>query len=118
MPTYFGHASLIICASASQVEFYLQQPACAADLLVHLAFDQAAKLSDQTCAFCSKGCESLVLICEISAGSGVTGKLGVAGCCGADFGHANTRPAAAQGLDRGKPTSLTPAKLLSTLQPP
>ncbi|MFN3731285.1 hypothetical protein [Comamonas testosteroni] len=41
--------------------------------------DQAAKVSNQACALCSNGCESLVLICEISAGSGVTGKLGVAG---------------------------------------
>ena len=73
VPTYFGHASLIIRASASQVEFYLQRPACAADLLAHLAFDQAAKLSNQTCALCGKGCESLVLICEISTDSGVTG---------------------------------------------
>ena len=42
-------------------------------------FDQTAKFTNQLCALCSKGCESLVLICEISAGSGVTGKLGVAG---------------------------------------
>ncbi|RDI10967.1 hypothetical protein DFO48_105483 [Comamonas sp. AG1104] len=41
--------------------------------------DQATKLSNQARAFCSKGRESLVLICEISAGSGVIGKLGVAG---------------------------------------
>ena len=46
--------------------------------------DQAAKLDNHTCALCSKGRESLVLICEISAGSGVTGKLGVAGGRGAD----------------------------------
>ncbi len=42
-------------------------------------FDQVAKVSNQTCTVCSKGKESLVLICEISAGSGVTSKLGVAG---------------------------------------
>ena len=46
--------------------------------------DQAASLANQSCALCSKGCESLVLICEISAGSGVTGKLGVAGRGAAD----------------------------------
>lgn len=42
-------------------------------------FDQAAKVSNQARALCSKGCESLVLICKTSAGSGVTGKLGVTG---------------------------------------
>ena len=47
-------------------------------------FDQVAKLSNQARAFRSKSCESLVLICEISAGSGVTGKLGVAGRGAAD----------------------------------
>ncbi|BDB69145.1 hypothetical protein Cthiooxydans_15570 [Comamonas thiooxydans] len=48
------------------------------------AFDQSDKLPNHARAFASKGCESLVLICEISAGSGVTGKLGVAGGCAAD----------------------------------
>lgn len=43
-------------------------------------FDQTAKLANHLCALCNKGCESLVLICEISAGSGVTGSLGIAGC--------------------------------------
>jgi hypothetical protein len=43
------------------------------------AFDQSDKLANHARAFASKGGESLVLICEISAGSGVTGKLGVAG---------------------------------------
>jgi hypothetical protein len=41
--------------------------------------DQVSKLTNQFCAFASKGCESPVLICEISAGSDVTGKLGVVG---------------------------------------
>ncbi|MBL5979653.1 hypothetical protein JAO85_20455 [Comamonas sp. NyZ500] len=43
------------------------------------ALDQTDKLANHARASCSTGCESLVLICEISAGSGVTGKLGVAG---------------------------------------
>ena len=43
------------------------------------SFDQSDKLTNHARAFCSKGCDSLVLICEISAGSGVTGKLGVTG---------------------------------------
>ncbi|MDH1472955.1 hypothetical protein N5F13_00470 [Comamonas thiooxydans] len=42
-------------------------------------FDQSDKLANHARAFASKGCESLVLICEISAGSGVTGKLGAPG---------------------------------------
>ena len=42
-------------------------------------FDQADKLSNHSRARCSTGSELLVSICEISAGSGVTGKLGVAG---------------------------------------
>ena len=46
------------------------------------ALDQSDKLANHARAFDSKGCESLVLICEISACSGVTGKLGVAGCPG------------------------------------
>ena len=48
------------------------------------ALDQCDKLANHARAFASKGGESLVLICEISAGSGVTGKLGVAGGSGAD----------------------------------
>ncbi|WP_155293313.1 hypothetical protein [Comamonas testosteroni] len=48
------------------------------------AFDQSDKLANHARAFASKGCESLVLICEISAGSGVTGKLGVTGGGGSD----------------------------------
>ncbi|KWT64779.1 hypothetical protein APV28_5014 [Comamonas testosteroni] len=54
---------------------------------VHLgisALDQFDKLANHACAFCNEGCESLVLICEISAGNGVTGKLGVAGSRSAD----------------------------------
>lgn len=47
-----------------------------------LALDQSDKLANHARAFDSKGCESLVLICEISAGSGVTGKLGVTACPG------------------------------------
>lgn len=47
-------------------------------------FDQANKFPNHSRAFSSKGCESLVLICEISRGSGVTGKLGVAGGRSAD----------------------------------
>ena len=43
------------------------------------ALDQCDKLANHARAFASKGCESLVLICEISAGSGVTCNLGVAG---------------------------------------
>jgi len=46
-------------------------------------FDQSAKLSNHFCAFCSKGSESLVLICEISAGSCVAGSLGMLGGGGA-----------------------------------
>lgn len=45
--------------------------------------DQVAKLSNHARALYSKGCESLVLICEISAGSGVTGSLGMLGGGGA-----------------------------------
>ena len=48
------------------------------------ALDQSDKLANHARAFASKGCESLVLICEISAGSGITGKLGVTGCGTAD----------------------------------
>ncbi|WP_415794955.1 hypothetical protein [Comamonas aquatilis] len=48
------------------------------------AFDQSDKLTNHARAFASKSGESLVLICKISAGSGVTGKLGVAGDGGAD----------------------------------
>ena len=48
------------------------------------ALDQSDKLANHARAFASKGCESLVLICETSAGSGVTGKLGVAGGGGTD----------------------------------
>ena len=48
------------------------------------ALDQSDKLANHARAFASKGCESLVLICETSAGSGVTGKLGVAGRGAAD----------------------------------
>ena len=55
-----------------------------ADLSVS-AFDQSDKLANHACAFASKGGESLVLICEISAGSGVTGKLGVASGGAADI---------------------------------
>ncbi|WP_172415243.1 hypothetical protein [Comamonas thiooxydans] len=68
----------------------LEQPAVCGNLpaqqpyLGVSLFDQAAKLANHARAFCSKGCESLVLICEISAGSGVTGKLCVAGCRTAD----------------------------------
>ncbi|MEN2388060.1 hypothetical protein [Comamonas sp. A7-5] len=47
-------------------------------------FDQSDKLANHARAFASKGGESLVPICEISAGSGVTGKLGVAGCSAPD----------------------------------
>ncbi len=46
--------------------------------------DQACKPCNHCSALSSQGCESLELICEISAGSGVTGKLGVAGRGGAD----------------------------------
>ena len=46
--------------------------------------DQSVSLANQSCAFCRQGCESLMLICEISAGSGVTGKLGAPGGAGAD----------------------------------
>ncbi|WP_162989559.1 hypothetical protein [Comamonas sp. lk] len=42
-------------------------------------FDQASKRANHARAFASKGCESLVLICEISTGSCVTCSLGVAG---------------------------------------
>lgn len=49
------------------------------------SFDQPDKLSNHACAFASKGCESLVLICETSAGSGVTGSLDVLGCCSAQL---------------------------------
>ncbi|WP_187427986.1 hypothetical protein [Comamonas sp. Z3] len=48
------------------------------------ALDHSDKLANHARASCSKGSESLVLICEISAGSGVTGKLGVAGSRAAD----------------------------------
>ncbi|KGG90844.1 hypothetical protein P245_15460 [Comamonas thiooxydans] len=48
------------------------------------ALDQSDKLANHARALCSEGRESLVLICEISAGSGVTGKLGVAGCSAPD----------------------------------
>ncbi|WP_057093038.1 hypothetical protein KV708_19680 [Comamonas thiooxydans] len=48
------------------------------------ALDQSDKLANHARASRSKGSESLVLICEISAGSGITGKLGVAGCCAPD----------------------------------
>ena len=48
------------------------------------AIDQSDKLVNHARAFASKGGESLVPICEISAGSGVTGKLGVAGGGGTD----------------------------------
>ena len=48
------------------------------------ALDQSDKLANHARAFASKGCESLVLICETSAGSGVTGKLGVASSGTAD----------------------------------
>ncbi|WKL14276.1 hypothetical protein QYQ99_17870 [Comamonas testosteroni] len=54
---------------------------------IHLgvsALDQSDKLANHARASRSKGCESLVLICETSAGSGVTGKLGVAGSCAPD----------------------------------
>ena len=46
--------------------------------------DQPDKLTNHFCALSSKDCESLVLICEISVGSGVTGSLGVAGDAAAD----------------------------------
>ncbi|MCT9812404.1 hypothetical protein N0K08_17310 [Acidovorax sp. Be4] len=46
--------------------------------------DQVDKLSNHSRALCNTGCESFVLICEISRGSGVTGKLGVAGGGSAD----------------------------------
>lgn len=62
---------------------YLYLPFQGGDLGIS-ALDQADKLSNHARAFASKGCESLVLICEISAGSGVTGKLGVTGGGGAD----------------------------------
>lgn len=41
--------------------------------------DQATKVSNHARAVCSKGCESLVLICEISASTASPRKLGVAG---------------------------------------
>jgi hypothetical protein len=46
--------------------------------------DQACKACNHCSALSSQGSESLVLICEISAGSGVTGKLCAAGGGGAD----------------------------------
>jgi len=48
-------------------------------------FDQASKPSNHSCASLSKSCESLVLICEISTGSGVTCSLGVGGCSRAEL---------------------------------
>lgn len=35
-------------------------------------FEQASKSTRQLCTFSNKGCKSLVLICEISVGNGVT----------------------------------------------
>ena len=66
-----------------QFPIYLHLPLQGVDLGVS-ALDQSDKLANHSSASRSKGCESLVLICEISAGSGVTGKLGVAGGCAPD----------------------------------
>ncbi len=64
--------------SLDQRPVYLHLPFQGVDLGVS-ALDQSDKLANHSRASRSKGSESLVLICEISAGSGVTGKLGVAG---------------------------------------
>ena len=61
---------------SQQLPVHLHLPLQGVDLGVS-AFDQSDTLANHARAFASKGCESLVLICEISAGSGVTGKLGV-----------------------------------------
>lgn len=45
--------------------------------------DQIDKLSNHARALCKVGCELLVLICKISAGSCVACSLGVLGGCGA-----------------------------------
>ncbi|WP_162989573.1 hypothetical protein [Comamonas sp. lk] len=66
-----------------QLPIHLHLPHQGVELGVS-AFDQPDKLANHARAFASKGGESLVLICEISAGSGVTGKLGIAGGGGAD----------------------------------
>lgn len=62
---------------------YLHLPFQGGDLGVS-ALDQSDKLANHARAFASKGGESLMPICEISAGSGVTGKLGAPGGGGAD----------------------------------
>ncbi|EXU79470.1 hypothetical protein AX13_05000 [Comamonas aquatica DA1877] len=68
--------------TAQQRAVCLHLPHQSVDLGVTL-LDQVDKLSNHACALCSVGCELLVLICEISAGSGVTGNLGVLGGGGA-----------------------------------
>lgn len=60
----------------------LHLPLQGVDLCVAL-LDQIDKLSSHFRAFCKTGCELLVLICEMAAGSGVTGSLGVLGGSGA-----------------------------------
>ena len=69
--------------AGQQLPVHLHLPHQGVELGVS-ALDQSDKLANHARAFASKGCESLVLICEISAGSGVTGKLGVTGGGGTD----------------------------------
>ena len=69
--------------AGKQLPVHLHLPLQGVDLGVS-ALDQSDKLANHARAVASKGSESLVLICEISAGSGVTGKLGVTGGGGTD----------------------------------
>ena len=46
--------------------------------------DHSDKFCNHACALCKMGCELLVLICKISAGSGVACSLGVLGGGGAE----------------------------------
>ncbi len=68
--------------AVQQLAVYLHLPDQGVDLGVSL-LDQMDKLSNHACALCNMGCELPVLICKMSAGSGVTGSLGVPGGGGA-----------------------------------
>ena len=61
---------------------YLHLPHQGTDLGVSL-LDQMDKLSNHACALRKMGCELAVLICKMSADSGVAGSLGVLGGGGA-----------------------------------
>ena len=68
--------------AVQQLAVYLHLPHQGADLGVSL-LDQMDKLSNHACALRKMGCELAVLICKMSAGSGVAGSLGVGGGSGA-----------------------------------